>query len=307
MPHDFDDFDDEPEAFDDVDEDDRDASYFEHLWGGPDDEELEHWYQNQEEEDEGEDDGSEFGPGDFDSYAPALPTPQSGDEAASRQHFTAMKQKYRAESFRDTSPLSPLYRILVKLESNDQLHTADQSWLRKNRLKGPLRIYATRAALDFESRFRERGDPWDAAKASSFWRMAEQPSQALSVTVGLADGLGVGNSRVKAVILTTRGGAFRDLRQLTDAESLGQQAVKLNPQSFHPFMLLGAVYYQKGDPQEGDKYFANAIRLGAKPENQDWEIKKAIVQAGEDEQRVVAHYLLEKDPVKYRWARKYLQ
>lgn len=309
MPRDFDDYDDDPEDFDDVDEDDRDASYYEQMWGGPEDEEFEDWYEEQEEAEEGEydHDEDEFGPGDFDPYGTALPAPQPGNEAASRQHFAALKQKYRAECFRDTSPLSPLYKILLKLESKEQLDSADQSWLRKNRLKGPIRIFATRAALDCESRFKETGDPWEAVKASSFWRMAEQPGKALAVTEGLTDRLGAGNSKLKAALLTTRGGAFRDLKQLDDAEALGQQAIKLNQQSFHPFMLLGAVYYQKGDPQKGDEYFADAIKLGAKPAIQDWEIMKAVGQAGEDEQRVVAQYLLQKDPIKYRWARKYLQ
>lgn len=305
MHRDFDDYDD-PDDFDDMDEDDRDASYYEHVWGGPEDEELEDWYERQEQEDEFDYAEDGYGPEDFEPFAPPLPAPRPGDEAGARQHFAALKRKYKAESFGDTSPLSPLYKMLLKLESGEQLDNNDLAWLRKNRLRGPIRAFATRAALECEKRFKTSRDGWEAVKASSFWRMAEQSAKALAVTSGLAENSG-SNLKLKSAVWTTRGGAFRDQRSLDEAETCGQQAIQSGHRSFHPYMLLGAVYYQKGDPQKGDEYFATAKKLGAKPEVQDWEIKKAVSQAGEEEQRVVAQYLLQKDPVKYRWAKKYLQ
>ena len=137
--------------------------------------------------------------------------------------------------------------------------------------------------------------------------MADRPAKAPSVTEGLSDVPSTSNSRLKAAIYTTRGGALRDQVRLDDAEACGQQAIQLNQQSFHPYMLLGAVYYQTACPQNGDEQFATALKLGVKPELQDQEIMKAVGQAGENAQRIVALYLLQKDPVKYRWARKYLQ
>jgi hypothetical protein len=307
MPHDYDDYDDED--FGDIEEDDRDASYYECMWGGPEDEELEEWYEEQEAADEDQEDYGEddYGPADFDLLALPVPAPEPEGETASRQHFVALKRKYKVESFKDTSPLSPLYKILLKIESSERLNDANLSWLKLNRLGGPIRIYARREAVECENRFKATGDRWEAVKASRFWRMAKQPTKALAVTKGLTDGLGAGDSKLKSAILTTRGGAFRDQRQLGDAEACGQEAIQLDQQSFYPYTLLGAVYYQKGDPQRGDEFFAAAEKLGAKPEVRDRDIRRAVSQAGEDERQIVAQYLLEKDPARYRWARKYLQ
>jgi len=71
-------------------------------------------------------------------------------------------------------------------------------------------------------------------------------------------------------------------------------------------MLLGATCYQMGNPKSGDEYFSIAIRLGAKPAFKDYEIVKAVGEATEAEQRLSAEYLLQKDPIKYKWAAKYL-
>jgi hypothetical protein len=301
MPCDHDIYDDyEDDGYTEIEEDDRDATYYEFMWGGPDDKEVEEWYEAHVHDEKNYD-------RDFDPFAPPLPAPQPGDEAAAHQHFAALKRKYQAESFQEVSALSPLYKILLKLESKEQMDHADLSWLRKNRLRGPILIFATRAALGCETRLKETGDLWEAVRASSFWRMADRPAKALSVTEGLADKPGASNSRLKAAIYMTRGGALRDQGQLDDAEACRQQAIQLNQESFHPYMLLGAIYYQKACPQKGDEQFATALKLGAKPELQDREIMKAVGQAGEDEQGIIAQYLLQKDPVKYRWARKYLQ
>jgi len=200
----------------------------------------------------------------------------------------------------------PAVHILVKLESGDYLDNGDESWLWKNRLAGLIRIFAARAALECENRFKSTGDRWEAAIASKFWRKAGQSARAIAVTNGLAEQT-LTNSRLKSAILTTRGGAFRDEKNLGEAEACGQQAIQFEHQSFHPYMLLGAVYYQKGEPQKGDDYFATARKLGAKPESQEREIKKAIGKAEVEERRIVAQYLLQKDPVKYHWANRYLQ
>src|SRR5262249_37448604 len=163
-------------------------SYYEWMWGGPEDEEFEEWLEEIEQEDEfGEWDEEEpdFDE-DFGQLTPPLPAPLPGDEGAARQHFAALKRKYRAESYQETAPLSHLYKILLKLESMEPLDNADQSWLRQNRLRGPIRVFATREAMTCERCFRETGDSWEAVRASRFWRMADSPGKALAVTEGLA-------------------------------------------------------------------------------------------------------------------------
>ena len=103
-----------------------------------------------------------------------------------------------------------------------------------------------------------------------------------------------------------RGGAYRDLGQLADAETAAREAMDLDPQSFYPYNLLGAIYYQRGLPEAGERYFDRARELGSSPHEEDEGIQSAIEKAGEAERVIVAEYLLRKDSTRYEWARYYL-
>jgi hypothetical protein len=109
--------------------------------------------------------------------------------------------------------------------------------------------------------------------------------------------------KVKSALLTNRAGAKRDLNDLEGATADGHGAVKINPQSFHPHNLLGAVYFQAGEPQLGDKHFEIAISLGSSREEQDYEIKTALQKSTPEARVAVVEYLLAKDPIKYAWLR----
>lgn len=81
----------------------------------------------------------------------------------------------------------------------------------------------------------------------------------------------------------------------------------MDPQSYYPYNLLGAVYYQQGLPEKGERYFDRARELGSSLNEEDEVIQSAIEKAGQAERAIVAEYLLRKDPTRYEWARYYLQ
>ncbi len=285
-----------------IDADDRDANYYERAWGGPDDDELdEDWDEDDEGLEEYDDDWYDA---DADEYF------RGADEYYKRQQaeaeFVALMQKYQVEAFPSKSLPNKLYAILLKLESNEDLDEHELRWLRIRQLLGPYRFYAVRTATKYERLFQESKDPWNLAKASSFWRMAEQPNRALAATEA-CDATEAGQARARCAILTTRGGAYRDLKDLARAETCGQQAISLHGKDYHPFMLLGAVCYQAGRFEEGDRHFDRAIKLGAKPSRREAMIRESVELADTREQQAAAHFLLQKDPVKYSWAKQYLQ
>src|SRR5262249_29886011 len=152
--------------------------------------------------------------------------------------------------------------------------------------RGSVFLIAGRAALDCEERFAASRDGWEAVKACSLWRMAERPERGLAVTEDLAETSEI-NVKVHSAVFATRGGAVRDLRSLNEAEACGQKAINLSHQTFHPYMLLGALCYLKGNPQKGDEYFATAMKLGAQPKSKDLEIRRALLDAGDAEKRIV--------------------
>ena len=106
----------------------------------------------------------------------------------------------------------------------------------------------------------------------------------------------------RAALFTTRGGAFRDIEYLIEAEKCALEAIKHFPDSHNPYTLMGALCYDSGDYAEGDKWFEKAIKRGAKPHDQDSEIKRILRKKQNPE--LIAH-LLKKDPKRFAWVKDF--
>ena len=230
---------------------------------------------------------------------------------AQQKRFAALKRKYDASDYKDNSPTSLLYEILLKLEKKERIEPKEVVWLRENRLLYPdhkiFIAYHTIEATFGEQEYKRTGNKWNLVNASSHWRKADKPQRALEVTEKL-DIDKIKEDKLKSAIMTTRGGAFRDLAQLKDAENCARKAIEYQPNSHHPYTLMGAIYYDRGQYSEGDRWFNEAIKRGAKTEDIDAEIKKVVRDTKDKNQRQeVAEYLLKKDPVRYDWVRAYLK
>lgn len=217
-------------------------------------------------------------------------------EADAKQNFFILKRKYRVAWYRETSPLSPLYRVLLRLEHREEISPEDIQWMEKERLFTLLAGY-------FQLNYRKTKNPWSLAKASRFWRDSQRPQRSLDIT----DVFVTTNNKAKAAILTTRGGDFRDLMELDNAEDCGVKAIMCNPNNKYSYNLLGAVCYQKGDPELGDEYFEKAMDLGASVYDREKTVESALQEADEQVRKKVAEYLLQKDPAQYEWVKRYLK
>ncbi len=216
-------------------------------------------------------------------------------EADAKQSFFILKRKYRVAWYTDTSPISPLHKVLLQLERHEEISHEDIQWLEQKRLFTLLAGY-------FQLNYRRTANPWSLAKASRYWRDSQRPQRSLAIT---NDFFTPDNSAMAAV-LTTRGGAFRDLMELDKAENCGVRAIMCNPNNKYSYNLLGAVCYQKGDPELGDEYFQKAIYLGTSVSDRERIIESALQEADEQVRTKVAEYLLQKDPNKYEWVKRYL-
>jgi len=114
-------------------------------------------------------------------------------------------------------------------------------------------------------------------------------------------------NKLKSALLTTRGGAFRDLSKLDDAEKCARKAIEYQPQSHHPYTLMGAICFERGQYIKGERWFDEAIKRGASPRDMDAEIKRVVKNADNNKRRQVVEYLLKKDPKRYAWAKSYLK
>jgi len=216
-------------------------------------------------------------------------------EAESKREFAALKFKYMAQGYSDSSPSSLLYPVLLKLDLGEELCEADIQWLKQQRLFGTVATF-------YEKKFQKSGDLWDLIKASRYWRLGSQPMRALDLTSDLT----TEDSRLMSAVLTTRGGALRDINALSEAEQCAVEALQHSPNEHYPYNLLGAIYFQSGQPEKGDEFFLKAQQLGAGEKAQESDMRNAMKNAGQEEKRVVAEYLLRKDPERYKWAKHYL-
>ncbi|MEH2261433.1 hypothetical protein [Nostoc sp.] len=227
---------------------------------------------------------------------------------AQQKHFAILKRKY---GLIDPSlTLEPFYAIMVKLEKKERLDPKLVLQLMEEQLLSPggkiaLAYYRLEAEF-YEQEFHRTGNKWDIPTASSYWRKADEPEQALKLTN--LDLNQIRESKLKSAISVTRGAAFRDMDNLADAEICAKKAMEYHPDSHQPYTLMGAICYDKSDYPKGDYWYEQAIKRGAKPEDIDDEIKRVVRSTKDENKRhEAAEYLLKKDSQRYSWAKSYLK
>ncbi|MGJ5630744.1 tetratricopeptide repeat protein [Nostoc sp. CALU 1950] len=250
---------------------------------------------------------------------------------AQQKHFAALKSKYDVLGYQDKSQTSFLYTILQKLELKERLEPTDFAWLQETKIKvlqptysyytwqkepkyqeknlvsGKIWIaYHTIEANFYEQEFQRTDNKWNLANASSHWRKADKPEQALQLTNNLEFDK-IKENKLKSALLTSRGGAFRDIEKLDNAENCARQAIEYQPKSHHPYTLMGAICFERHQYSDGEYWFQEAIKCGANPRDMDSEIKRVVKNAkDENKRRKVIEYLLKKDSQRYAWAKSYL-
>ena len=226
---------------------------------------------------------------------------------AQEKEFAALKVKYRIID-RDF-PFDPFYAIMVKLEKEERLDPVLVVQLIQQKLlasHGKIAMaYHRLEALFYQQEYERTGNKWNLPNASSHWRKADEPKSALQVTENL-DFDQIKENKLKSALLTTRGGAFRDIDKLDDAQKCALKAIEYQPQSHHPYTLMGAICFERSQFSEGERWFNEAIKRGAESEDIDSELKQVVKNTkDENKRREVVEYLLKKNPQRYAWAKSY--
>ncbi|MFN6513581.1 MAG: hypothetical protein RMY29_003640 [Nostoc sp. CreGUA01] len=227
---------------------------------------------------------------------------------AQQKHFSVLKSKYGLID--PHLSMEPFYKIMVKLEKKERLDPELVFQLMEEGLlsrggKIALTYYRLEAEF-YQQELNRTGHKWNIPTASSYWRKANEPEQALKITN--IDLNRINDKNLKSAILVTRGAAFRDIIKLSDAETCARKAIEYQPDSHQPYTLMGAICYDKYNYEEGDYWFEQAIERGAETEDIDAE-KKRVINSTKDEnkQHKAAEYLLKKDSKRYSWAKSYLK
>jgi len=202
------------------------------------------------------------------------------------------------------------YAIFHKLDQKTRLTPQEKLWLDEQKLLSETTVRRTYHEIEatwYETEFQQakKKNYWNLVNASSHWRGAGNSEHALTLTVDIPFEQ-INDKKLKSALLTTRGGALRDLEKLNDAEECAIQAMTFNPDAYQPYTLRGAIYYDRGYYNEGDYWFDEAIKRGATPKDVDAERLRIIkrITNKEERQKLIDH-LLTKDSERYAWVKQF--
>lgn len=151
--------------------------------------------------------------------------------------------------------------------------------------------------------YRKTANAWVALTACKHYRKAKQPRSA----VELLDLLSPDRTRdrkLHSAILTTRGGAMRDLDRREEAIALGTAAHTLQPDNYRPCTLLGALHMELRHFDLGHAWYTKAEERGAKSQGIDDELRSIYRQADKAGKAAMKAFLLRQDPARYAWLQR---
>ena len=144
--------------------------------------------------------------------------------------------------FIESAHMRRMIDMLERVEVGARVSDADVLWLVTN----DYRTYELKRAIHeieakyFQELFEKTNARWAAVNASSNFRKAENPSEALRL-LGCIEISSQPNDHLKSALCTTKGGALRNQGKYQEALDLGMQAHYFDARSFHPCTLVAAI------------------------------------------------------------------
>lgn len=144
----------------------------------------------------------------------------------------------------------------------------------------------------------QTGDLWKAVNACGHWRKGGLSQKGLTlVEAALKSKKASGKTR--SALLTTAGGALRDVGRREDAVAFGTEAHALTETDFRPCTLLGAVHIEMGEYGEGAAWYEKAEARGASRNSIDRELQSILQAASHKERSKIRSTLRAYDIARY--------
>lgn len=207
--------------------------------------------------------------------------------------------------FIDSEDFGRVNRILRAVSAGQSLEKDDLVWLgsdgndywtdelRKAHHENMARIFC--------AEWKQTGDVWKAINACGHFRKAERPLEGLKIAeAGLVE-VAMIKKKERSALLTTGGGAHRDLRRFEDAARFGKEAHSLRPKDFRPCTLLGAVHIEMGAHSTGAEWYEKAEARGASRNLIDRELQSILSAASHEERNQITQALKARDASRYSW------
>lgn len=225
----------------------------------------------------------------------------------------SLQEKYGLDAFISHDDYPELMRLLRLLDKGQRIALKDYAWLLAPGCKNADRYLTVKLearyheveALFHAAQFKLTGDPWSAVNASTNFRQGNRPAQAESLLASI-DLSSIRAPKLRSAILTSRGGAKRDLEALGEALEFGRQAHALTPKDFRPCTLQGAVLYQMGNYQAGRMWYDKAVERGFHEKDVDNALRDIMKWLAPQERKALGTHLLDLDGPRYSWAKRYI-
>lgn len=228
-----------------------------------------------------------------------------------QKHFAQLKAKYQFVALRSEIPPETLYEIMLQLEEGKRLDRLMVAQLIVNKQLSPegniAKAHHTLEATFYEQEYKRTGNKWNLVSASSDWRKAKNPQKASELTNNLNFNK-IPGDELKSALLTTRGTAFRDVENFSEAEKCAKQAIDYCTHGYEPYLLMATICKRQNQSEDYVFWKKEAIKRGAELGDEDYELKR-MVKNIKDEVKLqeVVEYLLKEEPRQYAWAKSYLK
>lgn len=228
---------------------------------------------------------------------------ENDPEYIAMMHRQALFRKYGV-SLTDESLMPWMTKLLQEIDAGNRLPKEDLTWLgtsAKKYFSAPLRKAYHRLEADFHAdQYRRTQDPWSAINACGHYRKCDQSDTALRLIDDVAPDR-LKQPKVRSAVLTTRGGAMRDLGRQEEAIQMGESAHALTPQDYRPCTLLGALYMELRHFENGHEWYEKARKLGAPEQGIDSELRGIFQQLDSAGREAMKRFLLAEDSHRYSW------
>lgn len=193
--------------------------------------------------------------------------------------------------------------VLQTLTKGKAIADSDYLWLKQNRFANELiseMYYLNRAKLA-QRKWEETKKPWNLVNAIADYRKAHKYQLAVSLAnKHLPFKFANRNKSLKSALLTTSGGAKRDLFMFDEAIKLGMQAHELTHQDYRPCTLIGACKILSGDIAQGHEWYKKAIKRGFNPDSFEQELRSIYNRADRKDKAKIKRTLND-EGWRYQW------
>ena len=232
---------------------------------------------------------------------------ENSPEFIARQKTKALLGRYGVGEYIEPRDFRRLLSAVQRLDAGGRLMTEDVVWLKgrlhRYGLADVLAAHHRREAEVCIAEYRRGGDPWQAINASAHLRKCGAAGEALDLLASVPVQR-LASPKPHSALLTTRGGALRDLQRRPEALQAGEAAHALLDRDYRPCTLLGALHMQQGDVALGHDWYRKAEERGAPPAGHDAEIRALLRGLPEDKRGDAIAELLRLDAARYAWLNK---